>query len=1180
MNKTLLALLLAALAFAVLCFALFAFFSPAPAPMIEQATPAARVESDSARPSGAKPAEGPAALLPADSATPTAAAADQREARAQDLSATLPPEKLCRLLVQVDLPEGAEADEGAEILVLTRARHARTVEVALARLQPGEKLPEDLLARERAHSPSMVIPLERRESPVTVMVRGRFLHGPAQTAVDISGAEASTRLAVEIGACVRGRLIPPAAGPEGLDLAGTEIQLFTDPMANQGVQTGASQTASVRRETASLGDGSFEFRGVPPSKNLALDSSSEHFAASHTVIAELVAGRVTEVNVPLGLGGTLAGRVTDSAGAGIADATLEVRGKPLIMGFGGQELRETKSGADGAFELRAVAAGKVTVDVSKEGFLNSSKSLELAEGGRVTDIALVLSSGERIAGTVRLPDGTPCADAHVDVTFDSAGLQGMGAMNARFGAAGSARSDAQGAFNVSGLGKGPFTVSAWSIPKHAGAAAGEPGPGKPEGLDLDTNKPTARWSARVDDVKPGTLDLALVLQAPAGIAGRVVDDVGAVVSECTVVLSNKPRNAFIPNSPAREVAMKDAEGRFTAEGLAAGEYVATARAATGPLSPGVEFSLPRDPALGELVLTLPRPATVSGRVLLPDGRPASLAKVSRLYSLAELSSGQNPAGGPSVATDADGQFTLDSLPMGALNLQASKEGYAPSEGIPVSVVPGGLVRDVVLQLRIGGTITGEAFNSQGKPNAGARILGQMPDLRYGQKWSTADSAGKFVLEHLGPGQWQVMTFGDGGEAGEDEGAAAASFMKDLKLAMATVKDGETVHVVLGAPPKDPVQVTGRVLAAGQPVPGAMISFIPSDSGKPGAGMAGLALASAEKSGAYEINLQQSGQYLITVQKITDQGGQQSVEFSRAIPNQPEVSLDLELPLGAITGTVRNSAGEPVKGARISLGVDGAVRAGTLTGGRFSELTTDDRGEYLLEWLSPGRYTVAAGGASFVGLPGAGEPLAREVRDGVRVDEGERVTLDFRLRDACTLAGRVVDSAGRPVSEASLFVRDEAGRPIDRFSMTTTDGAGRFTQKGLGAGRYTVHARNATLVSDEASVVLSEAETAEVELHLEDGTMLVVTLTDADGGAIEASCRVLDAQGRQVNGVYSLADIMAVMAEGGFDSKRQRIGPLPRGKYTIEATGPDGNVKTKEITITGQAEKKVTLKLTD
>jgi hypothetical protein len=146
-------------------------------------------------------------------------------------------------------------------------------------------------------------------------------------------------------------------------------------------------------------------------------------------------------------------------------------------------------------------------------------------------------------------------------------------------------------------------------------------------------------------------------------------------------------------------------------------------------------------------------------------------------------------------------------------------------------------------------------------------------------------------------------------------------------------------------------------------------------------------------------------------------------------------------------------------------------------------------------------------------------------------------------------------------------------------MTATDPGGNFRQLGLGAGRYTVSARSGSLVSvGETSVLVREGEVASVELRMESGTILLVTVSGADGAPIEASFSVTDDKGRQVNGLYSMADLMRAFSEGGFDSKEQRVGPLAPGKYRLTAIGPDGKKTTKPVTLTGQAERRVKLEL--
>ncbi len=1153
---------LALLAAVILYFSFATPAAPEAPPNLSEGRSAAELPVKSDSPASPR-------LEPAPVQPPTVAEQDsQRATIAPATAPEIAADKRCTLTVSVSMPKGVPADDETELFVLGKFDDETNVEFELARLRPGEAKPKWLLARAAlGANADMEIALERGAGKVTVGLRGRYSFAEPELEVSIAGERAEATLAARLGACLRGRLVPPADATDlERELLGAKLEVKSDPMAATGMGGAVDASKLVHRSSACNADGSFEVRAIAAVKNLTLSGAPAHLAAFKLALAEPTPGKSLEVSVILTRGANATGRVVDASGAGIPDAKLSARMDAVIFGQGGRVVRETKSTADGAFTLEAVAAGKAMIDINADGFINKTQDLEFVEGGRVNDLVLTLDGGARIAGRVHWADGTPVAVAKVDVSFDQAHLNGMEALNAARGGKGSGSSDAQGNFSVSGLGKGPFSVKCSARPAGQDEAASE-------------------WTAQVDGVKPGTLDVELVLAPPSDVAGHVIDDQGAPVPECTVVLGSKRRNPYIPSEDSRDIEVRDEQGAFTAKGLRSGAYTALARDKAGASSKSVEFLLPMEASAAALVITLPRAATVTGRVLLPDGTPAANAKVARQMGIADLMGGKLPGSEASATAGEDGTFTMKSLPMGALLLAATKDGYATSEAVALTLAPAQQVADITITLRKGGTISGEVYGDDGKAKGGARILAQMPDLRFGQLWAQSDSSGKFEYLHVPPGQWQVMSFGEAMNAdttGDAENAAEAQskLLKNMKIAMADVKDGKSVHIVLGAPPKNPVHVRALVTCAKEPVSGAMVSFIAKDGAKAGGGLGSLKMDSTDKSGRFELDLDHAGGYLVTVQKVGNAGSQQSIEFARDVPEAPEYSLELELPMGAILGRVTDGAGETVAGARISLGVDGPVRAGTLTGGRFSEVTTDERGEYSLDWLAPGRYTVSAGGMQFVGLPTAKEPLGREVRDGIEVAEGQRVDrVDFRLKAACELKGKVLDGDGKPVGEAAIFIRDEQGRPVERLSIISSDAGGNFVQKGLSSGRYTIHARSEGLVSgEEALAVLRDGETTEVALHVIKGTLLVLTITGAGGEAVEASCTVEDEKGRQVNNLISLAELMDAMGEGGFDSKLQRVGPLAPGKYKVTVTDADGKETTKSVTLLGQTERKLTIKL--
>jgi hypothetical protein len=71
--------------------------------------------------------------------------------------------------------------------------------------------------------------------------------------------------------------------------------------------------------------------------------------------------------------------------------------------------------------------------------------------------------------------------------------------------------------------------------------------------------------------------------------------------------------------------------------------------------------------------------------------------------------------------------------------------------------------------------------------------------------------------------------------------------------------------------------------------------------------------------------------------------------------------------------------------------------------------------------------------------------------------------------------------------------------------------------------------------------------------------------------------VQDQDGREVGGMLGLSEIMKMFSSGSFDMTQQHIGPLPPGKYTVRATIADGKSLTKPVTLSGQAERSLSIR---
>lgn len=1094
-------------------------------------------------------------LTPAAEAAPppTSAAmpADERRALASDASGR-------RIAGRVLRPEGAPSDDTLRVLALSRALLPPEVygsDGLLAALAKGEKrellLGTAPVARDGRFELALGTP-----SDVWLVLDGRFLY--SAFAPRVPAGDPTCELAAELGGCLTGRLrLPAGEAGNAAALADIELRLGVDDESFSMSSLGAGR--SFERSGRVDPEGRFELRALPPGPTQALAVRTAEFADATVKGLVFEAGRVRELELDLLHGATVSGLVRDEQGGPLEGAEITAN-ESGMWGFPGRKLAEARSDALGRFRLAHIAPGKSLLLAKKEGYLEGEAvKLELRDEELREGLVLELGRGASIAGSVRFADGSAADGAEVQVSFDPEAMVGMGALNAARGAGGKATSDALGAFEVTGLGKGPFVVRA-SLERTA----------------ADEERET--WQGKVAPVKPDTRDVVLTLNAPSALTGRVRNLAGEPVATFLLVATLDSGAVFLPGETRRE-RCQDPEGDFVLRGLENGKWKLQAAAdGYGAMTP-VEVVLPRAEAT-PVELVLAPAATISGKVLDPQGLASAGARVT-LQSNPLLRAQRLRADTPDPETLSadDGTFRLDGLNAGSTTIHATREGFAASEPVSVETSPENPASGIVLRLRAGAVVTGEVYRADGKPAGGAKVIAQSSGM-LDMSMKSADGAGLFRFEHLAPGSWTITALLEGSEL-DTQGSQAevsASFLANMRFTMLQLEDGTEQHVVLGAPPKDPVQVSGVVRHGDHALEdGGLVSFLPEGS----KGFESLKIAPLDGEGRYRTELSAPGTYVVTVQ-ITGSGGpfqQNNVEFRETIPAAPEHRLDLDLPLGSVRGSVRGPDRKPLNGTRVTLTTDEGIRIGSLLGGHYSETTTDESGRFAFEYLHPGRYAVAAGGALFGGAFGGKSQAGRLVRTGLRVDEGRALDgVDFQLEEPGDIKGHVSDRGGAPVKDASIFVRDSSGHLLDRFSMITSGADGTFTYSGVSPGEYLVSARGQGQASAESAPVrVSAGASASVEVVLDAGTKLVVEVLDREGQPLAASLSVLDGRGREMVGMLGMSELAAGFA-AGFDGKRQTVGPLPPGTYTVVAATAEGEKASRPVTLDGQPERKLTLRI--
>ncbi len=172
--------------------------------------------------------------------------------------------------------------------------------------------------------------------------------------------------------------------------------------------------------------------------------------------------------------------------------------------------------------------------------------------------------------------------------------------------------------------------------------------------------------------------------------------------------------------------------------------------------------------------------------------------------------------------------------------------------------------------------------------------------------------------------------------------------------------------------------------------------------------------------------------------------------SRSTPKRPAVTQSS----GAITGRVLSPDGQPISAAGVH------AEKSDFTFGRLLMFPTNDQGEFTITNLTPGTYKVSAakGEEGFPPTDSAFYSAGFVEAPQVNVYEGQ-ITRDVTVylgavSHSGVIQGRVVDTNGRPVSEAKIYVL-KSDFTTGKIPTVYTNKEGRFSIKNLPAGAYTI-----------------------------------------------------------------------------------------------------------------------------
>jgi RNA polymerase sigma factor (sigma-70 family) len=495
-------------------------------------------------------------------------------------------------------------------------------------------------------------------------------------------------LALEAAGLVSGRVVREG---DGTPVSGAEVS----------VADGDHAVASTQTDR----DGRYRLGGVLPGQYF-LDVRSPGRASARRPVAVKEPGETPQQPVALGPAANVRGRVVARGGAAVADAQVTARVRGIGRAPGRTLVARTDEG--GRFVLPDIDPGEITlaVDAGARGRADLRKSPLAA--GETRQVELTLGPGVSVSGTVRFEEGTPAAGAIVTAAPPDGEMV-------------QTRTDDHGRFALGSLPPGELLVAAW-----------------PQGGDtpLGVVDLRARRASIYRLRKPGrraVVELQLPRAFPT-VAGVVTDGTGAPVSGATVELASA---VDWPGQRGVAWTLSGADGRFTFE------RVPLSSPAVVVSHPAYAAGPPVAIAGAETRIRLAAPATMSGLVTDPAGRPIPRYRIS---AIADDGLGDHRA----FPAGATGQFRLEGLPPGRYDLMVTTPDDAAGILRNVEVAAGSTRTDLRVVVAPGASLTGRVIAAAIKrPPAGALVITRQGDLR---RVHAVDPAGFFRAEGLVPGQ--------------------------------------------------------------------------------------------------------------------------------------------------------------------------------------------------------------------------------------------------------------------------------------------------------------------------------------------------------------------------------------------------------------------------------------------
>jgi protocatechuate 3,4-dioxygenase beta subunit len=903
--------------------------------------------------------------------------------------------------------------------------------------------------------------------------------------------------------------------PAGASISGVVRDSAGNPI--QGVKVSASESPCCSGSSSAAttsADGSYTVQGLSAgnftvyfSKNESsyvsqyLGGSTSSFGA--TVLSVSAGDALTGKDATLATGASISGVVRDSGGNPIEGVSISVNSSPCCSGGSGYAY----SASDGSYKVEGLPAGTYSVQFFKQGspfisqYLGASTSspqgsLTVEAGAVLTGKDVTLIAGASIAGTVRDAAGNPIEG--VSVNANSSPVSCSYCYTTTL---------ADGSYQINGLPAASYRVQ---FSKYQSSYVSQYFGG------------TASYSAAtLISVAAGSVLLGKDATLPLGgsISGVVRDSAGQPISGVSVTPSSSSGSSSSSVSTA-------SDGSYKVDGLGAGSYtvrfdkyqssfVGQYLGGSGSFVGATVLTVTAGVALVGKDITLPTGASISGVVRDSSGNPIEGVNI--------WASSSDGSGYGSGNSSSDGTYKIDGLPSGEYKIHFNKYqspyvsqyfgGVADSDSAsPLRVALGEALTGKNVVLPIGARISGTVRDTSGQSLAGVTVSANAGI--FSQSSTQTGSDGTYALQGLEAGSYLVDFRPPSGST------AAAEYWNNKTLATA-----DPIVVALGdiAAGKDVVLATGASIAGvatdaqGNALTGVLVTaFGTLATVTATSGSDGSYVLPGLPTGAYKLSFEAgtSGKNLAT-QWWSNRISRSTANTLSVTEGQVMTGKNVTMAVGAtVSGTIRDSAGNPLSGAHIELFPVAETPFEWPADTFYSRLRADTAGDgtFSITGLTQGSFTLRAdrAGAYPVEISSSGQIVTKNIQlggggsiSGTVYDAIDPALKVFGIQVSAYLADRTFLGSTTTNASGRYALTDlPVGRIFLEFVGSSSGGSRCGGGAGGGSGYSALWSGNATSLATATGITSSPGSVVTgVDASLTVGGSITGKVTDSSGKAL-------------------------------------------------------------------------------